>query len=133
MQDLNKSFFSYNSGLERRFPIKFSISSYSDEELAKIFIKKVKENEWNISFSELNELIKKNRKYFKFNGGDMEILFSKCKIAHAKNLLQIQEKNKKILDKKDIEEGIVILLQNPEIKKRGEENITKYLINTMYV
>lgn len=134
--DLLKSFFSYNSGLERRFPIRFSIGTYTDEELGKIFIKKVKEYEWDINLNskELGELIKLNRKYFKFNGGDMEILFAKCKISHSKNLLKSETKDKKILDKEDILDGINLYLLNPHIKNRGnDDNIKKYIHNTMYV
>ena len=130
--DLTKSFFSYNSGLERRFPIRFSIEEYTDEELAKIFIKKVKECEWDIYCENLNQLIKTNRKYFKFNGGDMEILFAKSKIAHSKNLLKTQDKKKKVLTEKDITDGIKIFLENPEIKKRGDDLLSKYLLSSMY-
>jgi len=134
--DLTKSFFSYNSGLERRFPIRFSIETYTDEELGKIFMKKVYEYEWNINLSseELGSIIKSNRKYFKFNGGDMEILFAKCKISHSKNLLKTESKIKKVLDKQDILDGIKLYLLNPQIKSRGEEdNIKKYIYNTMYI
>lgn len=101
--DLTKSFFSYNSGLERRFSIRFSICTYSNEELGKIFIKKVKECDWMIDIieSELTKIIKSNRIYFKFNGGDMEVLFSKCKISHCKNLLKNENKVKKLIDKQD--------------------------------
>ena len=134
--DLTKSFFSYNSGLERRFPIRFSIGTYTDEELGKIFIKKVREYEWDINLNpeELSSIIKSNRKYFKFNGGDMEILFAKCKISHSKNLLKIETKIKKVLDKKDILDGIQLYLLNSQIKSRDEENnIKKYIQNTMYI
>ena len=120
-EDLEKSFFSYNSGLERRFPIRFSIDKYSDEELSKIFIKKVKENEWDIAADKLLEFIKKNRIYFKFNGGDMEILFAKCKISHSKQLLLIEEKKKKVITDDDIENGLKIYLDNPNIKNRDEK------------
>jgi hypothetical protein len=134
--DLSKSFFSYNSGLERRFPIRFSIGTYTDEELGKIFIKKVREYEWdiNLNSNELAQIIKSNRKYFKFNGGDMEILFAKCKISHSKNLLKSETKVKKTLDLEDILDGIKLYLLNPQIKSRGEEdNIKKYIYNTMYI
>lgn len=134
--DLSKSFFSYNSGLERRFPIRFTIGIYSDEELGKIFIKKVREYEWDINLcpDELGQIIKSNRKYFKFNGGDMEILFAKCKISHSKNLLKSESKIKKVLDHVDILDGIQLYLLNPQIKSRGDEdNIKKYIYNTMYI
>lgn len=127
-EDLEKSFFSFNSGLERRFPIRFSIDSYSDEELAKIFIKKIYENEWNINDANISEIIKKYRNYFKFNGGDMENLFAKCKITHAKNLLLNEFKTKKILDKDDIIDGLKLFINNPEVKRRiKEEESNNYL------
>ncbi len=128
--DLSKSFFSYNTGLERRFPIRFSIESYSDDELAKIFVKKIKEFEWDIDCTSLSIIIKSNRKYFKFNGGDMEVLFAKCKIAHSKNLLKEKDKTKKLLTESDILDGVKIFLANPEIKKRGESNT---IMSTIYV
>ena len=126
--DLVKSFFSYNSGLERRFPIRFSIESYTNEELAKIFIKKIKEHEWGIDCKNLISIIKSNRKYFKFNGGDMEVLFSKCKIAHSKNLFKEKYKLKKVLNEQDIISGLKIFLENPEIIKRGENFISSIYI-----
>ena len=129
--DLAKSFFSYNNGLERRFPIRFSIESYSDEELSKIFIKKIKEYEWDIRCIKLVEIIKMNRKYFKFNGGDMEILFAKCKIAHCKNLLLIENKDKKVITDEDLEHGIVIYLENPNFKERGEP--VKSYMSSLYI
>ena len=133
--DLAKSFFSYNSGLERRFPIRFSICPYTDEELGKIFIKKIKEYEWDIGVesNELNSTIKLNRKYFKFNGGDMEVLFAKCKISHSKNLLRCENKVKKVIDKKDLEDGIKLFLLNPQVKKREEEFDYKQRISHIYV
>jgi ATP-dependent Clp protease ATP-binding subunit ClpA len=133
--DLAKSFFSYNSGLERRFPIRFTINPYTDEELGKIFVKKIKELEWDICVSQedLNQFIKSNRKYFKFNGGDMEILFAKCKISHSKNLLKFENKTKKVLDKKDIYDGIELFKLNPEIKSRAEKVEIKERISSMYI
>ena len=130
--DLAKSFFSCNSGLERRFPIRFQISNYTDEEMGKIFIKKIKEHEWDIDCENLDSIIKSNRKYFKFNGGDMEVLFTKAKISHSKNLLKSENKKKKVLTEKDINDGIKIFLENPEIKKREKEDINKYIKSTMY-
>lgn len=83
--DLKSSFFSFNDGLERRFPIRFSIAGYDSSELKEIFIKKVNENKWTIQDDAITtEFIELNKEYFKFNGGDMEILFTKCKIAHCK-------------------------------------------------
>ena len=130
-EDLKSSFFSFNDGLERRFPIRFSIDGYDSSELTQIFIKKVIENRWTINENAITDKVIENYKqYFKFNGGDMEVLFAKCKLAHAKNLLKIKDKYKKVLDEKDIIEGIKIFIDNPNIKERN--NISNVEIN-MYV
>jgi len=117
--DLQSSFFSFNDGLERRFPIRFSIEPYNGKELKDIFIKKVYELNWCIEDKAIDEnFIENNKHYFKFNGGDMEILLAKCKIAHSKNLLKYKDKIKKILSKEDIDYGFNIYLENPSIKNR---------------
>ena len=131
--DLQSSFFSFNDGLERRFPIRFSIEPYSGKELKSIFIKKVYELNWCIEDTAIDEdFIEKNKHYFKFNGGDMEILLAKCKIAHSKNLLKYKDKIKKILTKEDIEYGFNIYLENSSIKNRVNIDDKKYFIN-MYL
>ena len=129
--DLKKSFFSYNSGLERRFPIRFEIDSYTDLELSNILIKKIRENKWEIKSDNLENFMVKNRKYFKYNGGDMENLFAKCKIAHCRNLLQKEEKEKKLITDEDLELGLKIYLENPEIKERDNTNIS--CLYSMYI
>jgi len=132
--DLQSSFFSFNDGLERRFPIKFSIESYNGKELKDIFIKKVYELNWCIEDKAIDEkFIENNKHYFKFNGGDMEILFAKCKIAHSKNLLKYKDKIKKILTKADVDYGFTIYLENPSVKNR-DNNILQYKNNfNMYI
>ena len=130
-EDLKSSFFSFNDGLERRFPIRFSIDGYDSNELKQIFIKKVIENGWTINENAITDKVIENHKqYFKFNGGDMEVLFAKCKLAHAKNLLKIKDKYKKVIDEKDVMEGIKIFIDNPNIKERN--NTSNIEIN-MYV
>jgi SpoVK/Ycf46/Vps4 family AAA+-type ATPase len=131
--DLKNSFFSFNDGLERRFSIRFSIEPYNGLELKQIFIKKVHELNWDITDDAIDEnFIDKNRHYFKFNGGDMEVLFTKCKIAHSKNLLKFKDKIKKLLTKEDIEYGFKIYLENPSISDRNKLDDNKNHIN-MYL
>ncbi len=78
--ELKTCFFSYNSGLESRFPWRFKTDEYTAAELRQIFIKKVKDAGWNIHTDEniINEeWFKKNIDYFKYYGRDMETLFAK--------------------------------------------------------
>ena len=131
--DLQSSFFSFNDGLERRFPIRFSIEPYNGKELKDIFIKKVYELNWCIENKAIDEeFIENNKHYFKFNGGDMEILLAKCKISHSKNLLKYKDKIKKILTKEDVDYGFNIYLENPSVKNRNNDNLYKYNLN-MYL
>ena len=132
--DLQSSFFSFNDGLERRFPIRFSIEPYNGKELKDIFIKKVYELNWCIEDKAIDEeFIENNKHYFKFNGGDMEILLAKCKIAHSKNLLKYKDKIKKILTKEDIDYGFNIYLENPSVKNRNNDNLLYKNNFTMYL
>lgn len=106
---LDSSFFNYNEGLRRRFPFRFDISAYKAEELALIFMKKIKEyGLWDIQFTQenLNKEIKDNFKYFENQGGDMESLFLNLKIVNNKRvfLLPVEDKKKLIIG--DIKECI---------------------------
>jgi len=119
---LKKSFFSYNEGLERRFPYRFKIKDYDEEELQKIFVKIVKENEWKFKdeFIPPVEFFLKNKNYFKYFGGDLENFFNSCRIAHARRAMTIHPKYKKCLTQEDLDKGLNFFINNDEIKKRNE-------------
>ena len=123
-KDLDKCFFSYNSGLERRFCWKFTLTNYSPLELKNIFKKKIYEYGWKIKNEEKNLPIiffEKNYKTFKFNGGDMELLFYKCKIVHALRVIHLEYKYKKII----IYDDLINAFQK-FIKNRNIENTEYY-------
>jgi energy-coupling factor transporter ATP-binding protein EcfA2 len=95
---LDNSFFSYNEGLRRRFPFRFDIQPYTSRELTLILEKKIKEFDYytiKFELKELGNIIKKNFKHFKNQGGDMETLFLNIKINHNKRifLLPVEEKS----------------------------------------
>lgn len=123
-EDLKNSFFSYNDGLERRFTIHFTMDKYSDQDLVDIFKKKVEQNKWTIEDEAIDQhTINKNRHLFKFSGGDMEVLFAKCKIAHSKNIISTLGREKRKLNLKDIEMGIDIF-KNSRLENTKEEDTT---------
>lgn len=131
-EDLKKSFFGVNDGLERRFSINFSMESYSSNDLVKIFIKKVKDNYWNILDDAIDEkFIEDNKQYFKYHGGDMELLFMKCKVAHSKNLIRGKNDNKSVLNKNDIIDGMKIFIDNSNVRERHDE-IDNIKLHSMY-
>ena len=124
--DIQRFFLSMNDGLERRFPIHLSIGEYSPEELKLIFLKKVDELKWNIVEDSIpDDFFKENKDYFKFYGGDMEMLLSKCKYAHSRNLVYDHDKIHRIIDRKDFLDGFGLYIQNPEIEARKKSH--KYL------
>jgi len=131
-EDLKKSFFGVNDGLERRFSINFSMESYSSNDLVKIFIKKVKDNYWNILDDAIDEkFIEDNKQYFKYHGGDMELLFMKCKVAHSKNIIRGKNDNKSVLNKNDILDGMIIFIENSNVRERHDE-IDNIKLHSMY-
>ena len=131
-ESLEKCFFNYNAGLERRFPYRFKLTKYNAEDLRSIFIKIIKDNDW--SFKSDDEIpvdfFEKNIKYFKFNGGDMETLFHKCKIAHSKRMLYCDVDLRKIINNKDLKEGMKLFLDNDDVKKRNESD--DWSLNGLY-
>jgi SpoVK/Ycf46/Vps4 family AAA+-type ATPase len=132
-EDLKKSFFGVNDGLERRFSINFSMESYSSNDLVKIFIKKVKDNFWDILEDAIDDkFIEDNKHYFKYHGGDMELLFMKCKVAHSKNLIRGKSDNKSVLNKNDVLDGMKIFIENSNVRERSNDEIDNIKLYSMY-
>ena len=135
---LNESFFNYNPGLSRRFKMRMSIDKYTPSELREIYLKKLKENKWSIyKDDEENEIpvnfFDKNKDLFKFNGGDMENLWSLTKIVHARRIFCKSNDLKKKINKQDLENALKLYLENDEVKSRDKnQDLQKYLQNTLY-
>ena len=99
------------------------MDKYSDQDLVDIFKKKVEQNKWSLEDGAIDEtFINKNREYFKFSGGDMEVLFAKCKVSHSKNIISTLGREKRKLNKKDIEMGIDIFKKNRLDNDKKEDN-----------
>jgi hypothetical protein len=126
--ELKRNFFGMNDGLERRFSIHFTMEPYSPQEMVQIFIKKSLDGGWFVEEGAINEeFIKEHSAYFKHHGGDMELLFVKCKIAHSKNLLAGKSKIKRCISKADIKDGIQLFIKNSNVVD------DKTYIKTMYI
>ena len=106
--ELKKCFFNQNKGLERRFPWKYTIEKYNDEELFKIFKYIVENNEWKIDNTIDKSFFKKNYDKFKNNGGDCEILFHKSKLIYSKNYVNNKKRKYKLLNIEDLNNSIDI-------------------------
>ena len=135
-EDLKKCFFNYNQGLESRFTWRFKTDDYTHKELKHIFIKKVKDAGW--SFKKEDKIkdtwFEENMDYFKYYGRDMETLFSKTKIAHARRVFCKPKDEKTKISMKDLKKGLELYLKNDEVKSRKENaNGIKNIIESMYV
>nr|QFG74410.1 MAG: ATPase family protein [Megaviridae environmental sample] len=125
--DIDKCFFAFNKGLERRFTIKFHIDNYSPNELLEIFKTFVKNDNWSLEENSINiddiELVKDNIKY---NGGDMQKLFQKAKEFYS---LRVMKTSTDIVlkDKLLVREDVCKALEMFKSKKEDE-----YYLCTMY-
>ena len=133
---LNESFFSGNQGLSRRFKFRFNIDKYSATDLRSIFIKKIKESNWNILADNFEKEIPikffdTNLKTFKFNGGSMESLWHLTKIYHARRIFGKSNDMVKKIIYEDIENGFKAYCDNNDVVK-DDDVMTKYIIDTMY-
>ena len=120
-EDLDKCFFSYNQGLNSRFPWRFHTDDYKAEELNKIFEKKVKEIGWSLKKQISDKWFEEKIDYFKFYGRDIETLLAKTKIAHGRRVFCKDESEKRILIQKDIDKGFEMFTDNNEVKNRCEK------------
>ena len=105
-EELNQCFFSQNKGLRRRFPWTFTIEHFTKEELAQIFINKVKySNDYELDEDIDDKYIqsKINKENFHGNAGDIENILSRIKIINSR--VNFCRENNYILTKKVIDEG----------------------------
>ena len=118
--DLDKTFFAMNKGLERRFPWRFDIEPYTPEELTAIVKKNIKDMEWSHELPDewLEKLFKDNSKYFKHYGGDIETFLTKCRFAHVRRVFIKGEK--RMFTKDDILKGLEKHIAN--YKKEDEDD-----------
>lgn len=119
-EELDNRFFSMNPGLARRFPIHYTINSYTSNEIYLIFKSVVLLNEWTINFNyyydKLNNFFIDNKDSFPNYGGDINSLFSHIKKCHSKRLLNIKniqqlKKERKNINMIDINNGFDIYIK----------------------
>lgn len=128
--DLNKCFFSYNQGLNSRFPWRFHTDDYKAAELNLIFQKKVKEISWSLEKDISDSWFESKMEYFKYFGRDIETLLAKTKIAHGRRVFCKPKNARRVLTMEDINKGFGMFIDNNEVKDRkGSGGI----MNHMYI
>jgi SpoVK/Ycf46/Vps4 family AAA+-type ATPase len=117
--EVKKCFFGMNKGTERRFPWSHSIPDYSSKELSQIFMKMIKDINWDVAFDTefLEQHLEKNKKYFKNAGGDIETFITKCKIYHSKRVFTLEKEHKFILTKKDFTDAMSYIIKHRQVKE----------------
>jgi len=120
-EELNSCFFSYNKGLDSRFPWRYETEKYNNTELAKIYNKMIKDINWstNITITTLASWFDDNKDSFEFFGRDMETLLSKTKVCHATRVFGKPKNERRILTLDDIQRGLEMFK-----KHRQKDDIT---------
>ena len=129
-EELERSFFSKNPGLKRRFNWNYNIDGYSPEELREILNNKIIKHGWVISEEIPLSFFIQNKRYFKYFGGSIELFLQKIKIQHSLRVFGLPEEFKKVISKDDILSGFELL---QEMYDFSDEERRDIIMKTMYV
>jgi hypothetical protein len=121
-KEIDTCFFGYNPGLERRFPIRFTIENYNGPELFLIFKKKVVDCTWTLGEGVTDKFFVDNYEHFKFFGGDMEVLFARTKRAHARRVFAAKTATKKEINMTDLAKGFESFKAHKKTKDKEKES-----------
>lgn len=108
--EMDDCFFSVNKGLRSRFPWRFEIDKYNNNELYNMFMKNARDKGWKLDMNSiLNEdFFKKYSNYFENAGRDIENFFTKCCMEHAR--IHFLDNNFKIITNEDINKAIKVIV-----------------------
>ena len=105
--ELNKTFFKSNKGLESRFIWRFKIDSYSPKELLEIFKKKINDIQWSFQddFVMNQNWFEQKIHFFTHFGRDIEQLLSNIKICHSKRIFGKDKSFRRKINIDDVDNG----------------------------
>jgi len=130
--DLEKCFFSYNSGLRRRFMFKYNINKYDYKELADILYRKIEESSWKLLSTSkkykqrIYDFFKEKHEYMTNFGGDVELLLLSCKITHSLRIFGKNHDARKKISLEDIVSGFELFKSHKNGKINKLKNLTMY-------
>ena len=127
--ELNKSIFSVNPGLKRRFQTSHHIDGYSPLELAQIYSKMINEKKWHNQLDEktLETFFSENKEMFPHYAGDIESFIKNCMEYNARRTIVKNLNEKRKISNIDLEEGLKIYVKN---RKYKEKDISYYRFYT---
>ena len=106
------------------------IPEYKAPDLNKIFKKKIEEYGWKFVDEDLKDkFFEENKDNFRFFGRDVENLFSKCKIAHAKRVLFSTPDQKKIINIDDLKKGLEMYIKDTQSDNEEREQWKRIAAN----
>jgi hypothetical protein len=113
-KEVKDCFFSVNQGLRRRFQWVHRIGTYTTDQLAGMFQKMVQDSQWvsHIPVKALIEILDQYKHLFSALGGDIENLFTKCKMAHARRILSQSHPDRFLLTLEDLKDAIRLIEPN---------------------
>jgi SpoVK/Ycf46/Vps4 family AAA+-type ATPase len=117
-EELDQTFFRINSGMNSRFIWRFHIDGYGVEELTQIFQKFVRDASWQLAKEVDVKWFSEKKDHFKYNGRDMELLFSYVKVAHAQRIYGKDASLKTMITIEDMNKGYAIFEENKKLKKK---------------
>jgi SpoVK/Ycf46/Vps4 family AAA+-type ATPase len=121
-EEIYSRFFSYNPGLERRFPWRFTIRQYTAADLAAIFYKLVEDVEWRVTGRDILQArdLEGHLEHFENAGGDMANLLTNCLTSHYDNQFLAQESRLNTFDRRDILSGLEKFLTHKRRTRKDE-------------
>ena len=125
-EEIDCCFFSYNRGLESRFPIRFEIEGYDYKELFLIFKQKINLIKWSLSKNITDKFFKEKMDCFKYYGRDIENLITQVKRCHSRRVFTLKSEEKTIITIGDLKNGLDIFLS---FNKKKDNSI----INSLYI
>jgi SpoVK/Ycf46/Vps4 family AAA+-type ATPase len=125
-KDIQQNFFAQNDGLARRFPFKYTIKDYTEQELFLIFKSQAARAGYTLDPEGLTADLFKDKKLFEFYGGDTENYFNCCRIVHDKRMFSYATANK-ILTKVDTEKGLTLFKKHKSHKEDTDNGTWRHM------
>lgn len=129
-EHIEQKIFGINPGMDRRFPFKFTLKSYNDEEKSQIFKRMIRLKEYyladDVNDDDIINLFKDpTKKLFKNHGGDIENLLTHIRYANNETLIGKYSKRLNVFNKSDLNKGLQFYIEH----KNHKDSIS---LNHMY-
>lgn len=125
--EVNDCFFAFNKGLESRFPIRFEIDGYDENELYQIFKQKIDKCKWSLSNKITSDFFKDKKEVFQYFGRDIENFISQVRRSHSRRVFTLNKEEKTVITIEDLKNGF------DSFKVLGKKKEKKDFLNHLYI